>query len=490
MQFPAASRFRPSSSALLAAMAALALGCASDVDGDDPSCVGKCDDLTASLGIPALDCWVVVDPTATSPFFRTDQLRCTQRDLSDAPLVPQFMHVVLKSEGNHLKDFLVEDLAGGQAEASFSFFYDKYPIEVEVTLSYSATPVEGLIGADTLRKSVNVFLLQADAAPTQSAPETTYMPFAVWPLEFLNRDASDGVLKFQHTIPQAPEGEIRGRVYLREVGTLIKKAVIVPLDAQELTLVQDLGGVTSDVVLPGPGRYYVDNGAFEAVGEVEEPQGSRVVQCYASEYGFSDDPVEVQVRCVRVLDTETVEVSLSLPEYGVNLEEVHDNLLYEVRLPIADVKLPIQVRAESVFGDGILGLENLSSRTHQGQTLIETIIPKEGGMGTPANIDLPVQIWSLGLSTAPGLSYGTIDLADYSLDLGFALGDRFQMQAGALRLDFGPSPKRFTIAAPAGQESLEGTLSVLRESGQLVKDIAVTVQDGHFQITESGLESL
>lgn len=423
---------------------------------DDSICIGDCDDGPAPpiSGSAIIDCWVT--PASAGSY---DTLDCRYEPPLGYPILLAGATISGRSASG---DQFSGDITTEQAGRVLSMAHldpDGYPIEVTLDIRFDESD-HSLIALDGLDRVSTKIVVNGAEELSSDRPASAYIPFDLWEINLLGRDADFSALSFGYSLDV-------GAATPHDVGFKTRPLLFgrtetfyLPVDvntwAVDAKLVFDRGG-SAIATFTGPGNYALRDGDLQSADAADLPQevdgGSDLASCWFESVGHGFEELYCRATAGRglKLDGAVIEVVTSYSE-SARVAVGDEPTLIATLSPRA---FPMSVAMVAQIEDGIVGLRSLAGRS------LRTAIVMDGKalprVQSRQHLQAPYIIWEVTVDNQSEGFQGALDA--YVLELGDGIYDRFAALIDDAETPFVAenSVTVFSVATPPGVREISGS---------------------------------
>ncbi|MBL9025009.1 MAG: hypothetical protein JNL21_22625 [Myxococcales bacterium] len=481
---------RPRSSVLPASLLVTLIACGDEAQQSEDFTESK--KLTLKEGPELVTCRVEKG-TGDDVFFRVDRVLCKLAPKNDFPLQPSSVHVAVASAKGHAGDAEV-----GADESEIAKVYgDSYPLDVEISATYSETEAAGLVGFGNSGFFKTFQSRHGFVAPT-AEPVSVRFPFDLWPVEIRAKAASFSGGLDPFSIDLSPmktssgEGSLGVEARLGTISQGAKRYSLVPVTRGTKTLSgkAKIGDKEVAITLTGPGAYIVENDGLRGATQADLEDfsgGPAFASCWTAPSAEAD---MVDVICRR---DEVAGLSIAKLETLVGDEEataVAGAVLEASEATVATVaasQLPLTIWARATLAKPeIVGIPEWQAAL---PFTVPVVVAAEASATTPVAATLPFDVWPITVDAAGGSFL--CDLDAYSVPLGVEWG-----AASLIKVEGQSTPyvnegetTTFYVVADSRVESLACKGLIVTNSGEVTEGIDVTlVRGGTYEIGQKTVQ--
>jgi hypothetical protein len=431
--------------------------------------------------------------TGDDVFFRLDRVLCKLAPKNDFPLQPSSVHVSVASAKGHAGDAEV-----GADESEIAKVYgDSYPLDVEISATYSETDAAGLVGFGNSGFFKTFQSRHGFVAPT-AEPISVRFPFDLWPVEIRAKAASFSGGLDPFSIDLSPmktssgEGSLGVEARLGTISQGAKRYSLVPVTRGTKTLSgkAKIGDKELAISLTGPGAYIVENDGLRGATQADLEDfsgGPAFASCWTAPSAEAD---KVDVVCRR---DEVAGLPFAKLETLVGEDEataVAGPALEASEATVATVsasELPLTIWARATLAKPeIVGIPEWQAAL---PFTVPVVVAAEATTTAPVAASLPFDVWPITVDAALGSFL--CDLDAYSVPLGVEWG-----AASLIKVEGQATPyvnegetTTFYVVADSRIESLACKGLIVTNSGEVTEGIDVTlVRGGTYEIGQKTVQ--
>ncbi len=439
--------------------------CESEPNGDpsDTICVGTLCDGTAPpiSGNAIIDCWV-------TPGDGFDTLDCRYEPPLGYPILLDGAAVRGRSATGDSFEGEIASEQGGRVFSMAHLDPAGYPYELNLDIRFDPSD-HSITALEGLDKVTTRVVVGSAAELASDRPASAYIPFALWKVNLLGRDADFSALSFGYELDLGNEASHPIAFKTRPLLFGRMESFYLPVSVNDWSVDAKIffeDGGSEAATLTGPGDYAVKEGSMVFAEDADYPQelagGSALASCWfeTAGHGFEElycsahpgQGLEMEGAMVEVVTTHGDSVRTPASESATLIATISPRAF------------PMKIAMVGQVEYGIVGLQGLAGRSLRSSMIVDgKTLPRTLSRQT---LQAPYSIWDV---TVDNQSQGFQGLLDtYVLELGSeGMYDRFAALIDDAQTPFVPdsSSTSFKVATPIGVRSVSGTGFML-EGGQ------------------------
>ena len=440
------------------ALGAATLGsaaCQGEPETFDPICVSSaCEDPAPPIsGSAIIDCWV--SPGAVGGY---DTLDCRYEPPLGYPILLAGASISGRTAGGDQFSGDIESSLAGQTLSMAHLDPKAYPFELTLDIRFEDSD-HSLIALEGLDRVSTKVVVNSAADLASDRPASAHIPFDLWEINLLGRDADFSALSFGYSLDVGTTDAHKVGFKTRPLFFGRMETFYLPVDvntwAVDTKIVFD-GGGTAIATMNGPGNYVVRDGELLLAEDTDLPQeiagGSELAGCWFQSAGHGFEELYCQAVAGQgiKLDSAMIEV-VSSHKDSVRIAVSDQPTLIATLSPRA---FPMSVAMVGQLEDGVVGLRSLAGRSLRSSIVIEgNNLPRAQNRQV---LQAPYTIWEVTIDNQSEGFQGALD--SYVLELGDGMYDRFAALIDDAETPFvaDSSVAVFSVATPPGVREING----------------------------------
>ncbi len=434
--------------------------CESEPDDSlvDPICIGLvCDGTPPPIsGNATIDCWV-------RPGEGFDTLDCRYEPPIGYPISLDGATVRGRSSAGDEFSGNISTEQGGRILSMAKLDPSAYPYELNMDINFDPTD-RSVVALEGLDKVTTRVVINTAAELASNRPASAYIPFDLWQVNLLGRDANFSAMSFGYEIDLGNNASHIVGFKTRPLFFGQTESFYLPVDVSDWSVDAKIvfdGGGSATATITGPGNYAVKGGELLFAEAQDFPQeiagGSSLASCWLETVGHGFEELYCRAYPGQGMKLEGALIEVVSAHGDSVRKEVSDSATFIAT--ISPRAFPARVSMVAQVAYGIVGLQSLAGRSLRSSMVIDSkSLPR---IGSRQNVQAPYSIWQVTIDNQSEGFQGVLD--SYVLELGEGMYDRFAALVDDAETPFvaDSSSTIFSVATPVGVRSIGGSGFIL-----------------------------
>lgn len=425
---------------------------------EDPICIGSvCDGTPPPVsGNAIIDCWV-------SPGVGSDTLDCRYEPPIGYPILLDGATIQGRSATGEL---FTGDIGADNSGRILSMAHldpGAYPYELNLDIRFN-TGDSGIAALEGLDQVSTRFVVNSAADRGAERPASAYIPFDLWEVNLLGRDADFSALSFGYDLNVGSGAPHRVAFKTRPLLYGHSETFYLPVDVNDWSVDAKIafdGGETGVATITRPGDYAVKNGELLFAASQDLPQeiagGSALASCWLETVGHGFEELYCRAHPDQGVKVDGAIIEVVSAHGDRVRKEVSDSATLVATL--SPRAFPSEVSMTAQIAYGTVGLQALAGQTLRSSMMLEgKSLPRTGSR---QNLQAPYSIWQVTVDNQSEGFQGMLD--SYVLELGEGMFGRFAALVDDAETPFvaDSATMVFSVATPVGVRSVNGSGFIL-----------------------------